>query len=645
MEDVGIIADLQCGGWSTVILNSKGQLYVLGMLEGLTTFDQSTKLKMLRYPLGFAPPSERYDASTATQQFSTGRSHILGLSDSGRIWSWNNANRDGLHIRFLTIDLVENNREDGQYTQGRVKKVMAGWGKSTALIEGRGIVVWEPVNNGHLQIPHEGQQQEAIDAALITDIWLVPNTEFSHGKRNSPHYSNNKELGEEVGEVINYAVLAEFILFVTHLGKVFAVKIPKNNETISQTFEITTKPKEAIQIPDPEDFAIDVQGSHLSFAVLKRNGEILTSDQTYLSTLWSSLFNPSHDPATQIPEVRKIPCLQNTGVISLAFGDYHFHALHADGSISSHGDEPLFCGALGLGGDGIEVVRGVVGTGFGRDGRLLQGCATLGRRVCFEEEKRLWMDYVRLGNLDRREAEVRVLACTQREEVRAEVSDWFETRLRNWEKGPEDSEDGMTEDVDDDGLPAYFALSVAAAGWHSGALVLVNEAKAKRTRDRYRVDAPPSTKDVIEDNSEIIPTVSTPEPGMTKTERSEPDTSGGMLNSILSAINNGARWFLGLPPNTDPTVPNDAQSPSTSRAHHRVHLPEGAAAPSRNRPPSPTQMPFRIPLLSQSRNSNDHGPSGLHAERKWVWEDKETFPRLRLRSGEVLAGTAPIVEN
>ncbi len=250
------------------------------------------------------------------------------------------------------------------------------------------------------------------------------------------------------------------------------------------------------------------------------------------------------------------------------------------------------------------------------------------------------MDYVRLGYLDRREAEIRVLACIQREEVRVEVSDWFETRLRNWEKGPEDSQDGMTGHVDDDGLPAYFALSVAAAGWHSGALVLVNEAKAKRTRDRYRVAAPSSTEDVVADNSQTIPTVSATEPGVTKTEGAQPENSGGMLNSIISAIKNGARWFLGLPENTNATV-----SPSSSRAHHRVDAPEGAAAPSRNRPPSPSQMPFRIPLLSQTRDATDHGPSGSRAEGKWVWEDKETFPRLRLRSGEVLAGTAPIAEN
>lgn len=33
----------------------------------------------------------------------------------------------------------------------------------------------------------------------------------------------------------------------------------------------------------------------------------------------------------------------------------------------------------------------------------------------------------------------------------------------------------------DDGLGAYFALRVSAAGWHSGAVLLVNEELAKET--------------------------------------------------------------------------------------------------------------------------------------------------------------------
>lgn len=61
--------------------------------------------------------------------------------------------------------------------------------------------------------------------------------------------------------------------------------------------------------------------------------------------------------------------------------------------------------------------------------------------------------------------------------------------MRKWEQDASEPATGTPQDnldADDDGLPAYFALSVAAAGWHSGALVLVNEAKAERIRNHYR---------------------------------------------------------------------------------------------------------------------------------------------------------------
>jgi SCF-associated factor 1 len=53
--------------------------------------------------------------------------------------------------------------------------------------------------------------------------------------------------------------------------------------------------------------------------------------------------------------------------------------------------------------------------------------------------------------------------------VQGEVSEWIEQESKEWDKN-----------TDDDGLGAYFALRVSAAGWHSGALVLVNEDLANK---------------------------------------------------------------------------------------------------------------------------------------------------------------------
>ena len=61
--------------------------------------------------------------------------------------------------------------------------------------------------------------------------------------------------------------------------------------------------------------------------------------------------------------------------------------------------------------------------------------------------------------------------------VQGEVSEWFEQEGRAWDQ-----------DRGEDGLGAYFALRVSAAGWHSGALVLVNEELAQKEPTYNRED-------------------------------------------------------------------------------------------------------------------------------------------------------------
>ncbi|KAK3061568.1 hypothetical protein LTR53_019733, partial [Teratosphaeriaceae sp. CCFEE 6253] len=126
----------------------------------------------LQYPPGFVPPHERNDPSTAIQQFSAGRAHVLGLSDSGRIWSWQNIEHAALHVKFLSHDT----KEDGSATgKGTVHKVVAGWNKSAALVEGTGIVLWEPLQRGHDETATE-------DAALVLETAVVPKTSYRRPK-------------------------------------------------------------------------------------------------------------------------------------------------------------------------------------------------------------------------------------------------------------------------------------------------------------------------------------------------------------------------------------------------------------------------------------------------------------------------------
>lgn len=277
----------------------------------------------------------------------------------------------------------------------------------------------------------------------------------------------------------------------------------------------------------PDTSIADVQGAFESFGVLKRNGEVLISDDAYLTFLHArhyELFGSAL--STQVPTLRKIPALQNSGVIALAFGDWHFQALHSDGTVSSYGRESEGCGCLGLG-DYIDAgIRGLQ-----TNGTFLPQCNTTGRRVQFESEKQLWLKHAR-GYLDEKHGglppDVNALA---------ELSEQTEWCFKHWEKGPAILDTHSTDSAQDDSVenvPAYFALSVAAAGWHSVALVLVDEEKAEAVRDLYRLKSDPEVSE------------ETGEGEASGVETGAPGGSSVITRTLDLAASLGRR-FLGLP--------------------------------------------------------------------------------------------------
>ncbi|ORY19551.1 hypothetical protein BCR34DRAFT_552400 [Clohesyomyces aquaticus] len=481
-RELGIIADMQCGGWSTTLLTAHGALYTVGVLDGMQTpwNNRTGNLpQRLSFPAGFpdGPGHAKYEEPTiAIRQFSSGRCHILGVADSGRIWSWyNEVDIPALHVKFLNIDIKEGsstNPVTGGGLYGRVKKVVAGWSTSSAYIYGTGIVLWEPVKRA--------QGEEEADTMLVMETVEVPRTAYQRVKGASRESAEDKALGEEVGAVLNYIVLEHFVVFVTDLGTVFCGRFGEKNK-VDEVIELCALRNES-------STPVDVQGSFRSFAIFK-NDEVITSSQDYLQACWDAR---QHNPeGVDIEGLKRIPCLQHNGVISIAFGDYHFLALHSSGKITAYGTEMQACGALGLGGSSL---RGIRHTGFGRDGKLLPHAYTHGRQVWFEPEKKTWMTFFAQGGRAPDEADERMRMFGGDPVVQGEVSEWFEQEGRDWDKHP------AVKDADEDGLGAYFALSVCAAGWHSGAIVLVNEKVANRVQENCIVRDPnlgqaPKTED------------------------------------------------------------------------------------------------------------------------------------------------------
>ncbi|KAK0773983.1 hypothetical protein LTR91_006848 [Friedmanniomyces endolithicus] len=583
-ENLGVISDVQCGGWSTTMLTAKGTLYTVGVLDGLQ-FDQRRAPFMqtparqptaLKYPPGFVQLHERNDSSTAIQQFSTGRAHVLGLADSGRIWSWQNIELAALHVMFLNHDTKEDGTAAGR---GTVHKVVAGWNKSAALIEGIGIVLWDPLQRGHDDTAIE-------DAVLVLESAVVPNTGYrrSKGKKSTHTADTNPDIAETVDQVGNFILLEHVLLFSTDIGKVFAAQIfwDDHEQRVGEPVEITISDSET------EIFATDVQGSFRSFAIFTRDGNVLTSNQDRLMDLLRD---------NQAPDnlFTRIPALQHRGVISVAFGDYHFHALHSSGHITSYGNEPQACGALGLGGHGDPEgrLRGIRYQGMGGDGRLVPHAYTEGRRVWFEEEKRDWIKFLTAGGVDAEEASQRMRMALGTPDVRCqgEVSEWIEQQGRDWE-----SKFGLKGEEDDE-LGAYFALSVTAAGWHSGALVLVNEELAAKVQAACEVRESSSTTAEGEEDAQDPPAE---------------DANSSLLSYAVSTALDYGRWFLGLAPYNVP-APTPHNAPHNNTA--------GAAS---NRVGEQIHVP---------RNYGDSPREGY----KYVWA-KHSFPRLVLSNGEEMPG-------
>jgi SCF-associated factor 1 len=418
------------------------------------------RIKPLRFPAGYpvnANEAQYEEPAIAIRQFSAGRSHILGLSDSGRIWSWYDGQKPALHVKFANVDIRETHSKTApattMSTYGQVRQVVAGWSRSLAYVHGTGIVVWKVVERG----PNDGD----TDTMLVLENVEVPRTGYQRSQRKDRESDDEKELGQDVGAVLNFIDLENFVVFTTDIGRVFCGRYG-DEDTLQEIVELCA-------LRSGTGAPVDVQGSFRQFAVFQ-NGEVITTDQDYLQACWDA--RRTNSEQTDIPGLKRIPALQHNDVISVAFGDYHYMALHSNGKITSYGTELQACGALGLGGDAgsLAKARGVVYDQFSGQGRLLPHAYTHGRQVWFDSKRRAWIEHIiDQGGSNPDEANSRKELFHANSNVQGEVSEWIEQESKEWDKN-----------TDDDGLGAYFALRVSAAGWHSGALVLVNEDLANK---------------------------------------------------------------------------------------------------------------------------------------------------------------------
>lgn len=490
-------------------------------------------------------------------------------------------------VKFLTVDTLEldltntkSKRAFSSAAKGKVRQVVAGWDKSTAYVYGYGIIVWQILQN---MDPNDRES----DTMLVTQPAIVPETSLQAFKGSTKSAVESVQ-AVDVGVVLNYIVLDNFIVFITSLGRTFVAEIT----TTPQGQVVVNQPVELLAFRCTTDMPADIYGSFRTFGVLK-DGEVVTSTREHIVRCLNNRGNASFDQASD-PEVRRIPALQNTGVIALAFGDYHFHALHSSGHITTYGKEPNSCGALGLGDSRSGMIRGQwpERRGIGNSTVLAQFCERTGRRVWFESWRHRWLQFMAAGGCDKEEASERshylrkpVWQDRPDPQTRLVISEWVEQRGREWDKAggyvPVDAHahnevkgnDPLRSDGNSTG--AYFALSVSAAGWHSASIVLVDPTLDDPRRFLRRIPEPtPPANSPPEDSTTADDAMASPVPG---------------------------------------AYPADADPPPQNKAKLR----DG-------------ENPHGRPLEGED--------AGVY---EYVWAD-EGFPRLRLPGGGELPGCAPL---
>lgn len=346
------------------------------------------------------------------------------------------------------------------------------------------------------------------------DMFIIPGT----GYRRKHDDRDLGTLESRVGEVTNHIVLDGYIVFTTDEDKIFCYQ---TSNTVSIQSGIvpagTSEPTELSTFypnnPQSPLGILDLQGSYRSFAVFTDSGSVLTAS----CTLLDRHFDPRTEHSSPLPSPDVIPGLQGKSVISIAFGDHHFLALHSYGVISSYGIECQSCGSLGLGGRRFSSLRGLrhpQGQLLG-DSRLKEG---EGRSVWFEPMKRRWLHDMWEKMNDDEASERAKMIYGGHERACDAVSEYFEREGRKWE-------DGITSEGE---LGAYFVLKASAGGWSSAALVLVDEEKVEKARRKHIV---------VSNSNDYLPVDQMKEGRATNIIGRE---------RAVDLLVRAGRWFLGL---------------------------------------------------------------------------------------------------
>ena len=199
-----------------------------------------------------------------------------------------------------------------------VKHMAVGWHFAAAVIKDVGLVVWKT------DVP----QDELYPPTLKQRNVKARRIERPEETNNDPRST----------EIIGIMVGDGYLVYLTKAGTVHRANL--NDDSISATTLLSSFLLEEFNTTPQLSY---LSGSFYHFGLFNTAGKVLVGNVSTQQT------TPPLIP----------PGLQNRGVISLSWGDWHALALCEDGSILSWGKELRANGCLGMGYQDFEEARGM----------------------------------------------------------------------------------------------------------------------------------------------------------------------------------------------------------------------------------------------------------------------------------------------
>ncbi|KAL0953835.1 hypothetical protein HGRIS_005012 [Hohenbuehelia grisea] len=346
-----------------------GTTYVLnsdGFSESGKTCDAPHKLQM----------------PAATRSISCGRVHSNTLDANGHIWTFLNFGRPFK----LSSPLLDGSSRDSSPLQ-----IECGWSFSSVLTQGGDVFVWFPfagnmaalIENKYREMDQQGDKKaKSVDGVIPCITWELSMDPFRLPSLPSLPKLSNSGSAENEPRLIKIAALDQHIIGLTNQGHVLKYgSLQDETKAVRGRWEYLPNFSEAKRVREHPVFAPDA-GSETDKRIDAPTDMQITHISAHFrhfvaySTGSSSIVligetdagpqgQPRIDPEGQ-PQI--IPALQNRSVISVVLGDYHYGALTASGELFTWGAYSK--GALGLG-DPATLPIGAPG-GFANEAQLQQ---------------------------------------------------------------------------------------------------------------------------------------------------------------------------------------------------------------------------------------------------------------------------------